>query len=636
MTRKANWLGGLGLAAFLAVAPAFAAEARPLIEPPLLAERVAAGKLPPIAERLPSDPHVTEVSAPYQTGRHGGDINMLIGRAKDVRLLVVYGYARLVGYDRDFNLKPDILQAVEVEGGRVFTLKLRPGHKWSDGHPFTSEDFRYYWEDVANNRELSPTGPPRVLLLDGEAPKVEVIDETTVRYGWSKPNPYFLARLAGASPLFIYRPAHYLKPYHTKYAAPEDLAKRIKKARVRSWAPLHNRLDNLYKFDNPALPTLQPWRNVTRPPATRFTAERNPYFHRIDQDGRQLPYADRFVLTQAAAALIPAKAGAGEVTVQARGLAFKEYPFLKQNEKRADYRTLLWQTAKGSHFALFPNLNHGDPAWRDLFRDVRFRRALSLAIDRDGINESIYYGTAETGNNGVLSGSAIFDEERQKLWAEYDPDQADELLDEIGLTERDDDDIRLLPDGRPCEIVVETAGEDSEQVDILELVRENWAEVGVKLFTKPSQREVFRNRIFSGETQMSVWFGFENGVPTPEMSPAELAPTTQQGLQWPKWGQFYETSGQAGEPPDLPEAKELLALNQEWLTAGSERRTEIWERMLALHAEQQFTIGVVAGVKQPVVVKHGLKNVPEKGVYNWDPGAQLGIHRPDLFWLAKE
>jgi ABC-type transport system substrate-binding protein len=147
---------------------------------------------------------------------------------------------------------------------------------------------------------------------------------------------------------------------------------------------------------------------------------------------------------------------------------------------------------------LFPNLSVVDPAWRALMRDVRFRRALSLAVDREAVNESLFFGLALEGNNTMLPSSALYKEHYQKQWAEYDPDLAGELLDEIGLTDYNDDDIRLLPDGRPAEIIIETAGEDTEQTDVLELIAESWAEVGIKLYIKPSQRDVFRNRIFSG------------------------------------------------------------------------------------------------------------------------------------------
>ena len=181
------------LAAFLLVlvTPAWA-----LVEPPSLVEQVSTGKLPPIEKRVPQKPLVVPLGENGTSlGRHGGTLNTLAGRSRDTRLFTIYGYARLVGYDRHLNIVPDILEAIEVQEGRIFTMRLRKGHRWSDGHPFTTEDFRYYWEDVANNKELSPSGPPRDLVVDGEAAKVEALNETTVRYSWSKPNPHFLPRM---------------------------------------------------------------------------------------------------------------------------------------------------------------------------------------------------------------------------------------------------------------------------------------------------------------------------------------------------------------------------------------------------------------------------------------------------------
>lgn len=612
------------------------ADAAEYIETPTLQAQVAAGKLPPVAERLPQEPSTVPFRrSGKQPGRHGGELRTLIGRAKDVRLLAVYGYARLVGYDEDLELVPDILAALEEEQGRIFTLRLRRGHKWSDGHPFTAEDFRYYWEDVANNPALSPSGPPKPLLVNGEPPRFEVLDAATVRYTWSAPNPLFLPNLAGASPLFIYRPAHYLKRFHEKYGEPEALKAAIETQRKHNWAALHNHLDSMYRFDNPSLPTLQPWLNTTEPPSTRFVGRRNPYFHRVDPNGRQLPYIDTVVMAVSDGKLIPAKAGTGEADLQARGLFFSDYTFLRQNQARYDYSTRLWDIAKGSHIALFPNLNVNDPVWRKVFRDVRFRRALSLAIDRGIINETMFFGLGVPGNNTLLKESPLFRREYRTAWAEYDPDKAKALLDAIGLA-RGEDGIRLLPDGRPLEIIVETAGESDEEVDILQLVQEDWRAIGIKLFIKPTQRAVFRNRIFAGEGMMSVWSGLENALATATMSPEELAPTSQQQLQWPKWGQYYETNHVSGEPVDLPEAARLLELNEAWLLARDRHeRARIWHEMLSLYTDQQFTIGLIAAVKQPVVVKDDLRNVPEQGVYSWDPGAHFGLYRPDTFWFDR-
>ncbi|HEY3074325.1 MAG TPA: ABC transporter substrate-binding protein [Burkholderiales bacterium] len=611
----------------------FAGPAWALVEPPSLVEQVSTGKLPPVEKRVPQKPLVVPLGeAGTSLGRHGGTLHTLAGRSRDTRLFTIYGYARLVGYDRHLSIVPDILESIDVREGRIFTMQLRKGHRWSDGHLFTTEDFRYYWEDVANNKELSPSGPPRDLVVDGEAAKVEVLNETTVRYSWSKPNPHFLPRMAGASPLFIFRPAHYLKQFHKKYSA------RVQKEEAegtakRRWSAVHNRMDNLYEADNPDLPTLQPWHNTTRPPADRFVAVRNAYFHRVDERGRQLPYIDRFVLAIADSKLIPAKAGAGDADLQARDLSFNNYTFLKQGEKTNGYRTLLWRAARGSHIALFPNLNVNDAVWRALLRDVRFRRALSLAIDRSLVNQVLYFGLALEANNTVLEASPLYRPEYRTEWARYDRKEANRLLDEIGL-KRGVDRVRRLPDGRPLEVIVETAGESTEQTDVLELIRETWREVGIKLFSKPSQREAFRNRIFAGETVMSVWSGLENGLPTPDTAPDELAPTSQLQLQWPKFGQYYETGGKMGDAPDIAEVKELAALYKAWAAApSSEERATIWHKMLRIQLDQQFVIGVVAGVPQPVVARDKLMNVPTQGFYNWDPGAFFGIYRPETFWF---
>jgi len=628
---------GLGLIiASLAMGAASAAAERSLIETPSLAPLVAAGKLPPVEQRVPETPRVMRLDGPdLSVGKPGGDLRTLIGGSKDTRLMVVNSYARLVGYNTKSELEADILESFEVKDNKVFTLHLRKGHRWSDGQPFTAEDFRYFWEDCANNRELSPVGPPAVMLVEGEAPRFEIIDPYTVRYSWSKPNPRFLPALADPSPLYIYRPAHYLKQFHEKYVKPAELKQIVKARGARSWAALHNKLDNQYRNDNPDLPSLDPWVLVTKPPATRFEFERNPFFHRIDTAGHQLPYIDRVVATVADGKIIPPKVGAGEADLQARGLQFSYYPFLKENEKLQDYTVRLWKEAKGSHMALFLNLNNNDPEFRKLFRDVRFRRAFSMAIDRHEINQAIYFGLAIEGNNTVLPGSPLFKPEYQREWATFNLKRANRLLDEIGLTGRDSRGIRLLPDGRPLNLIIETAGEESEQADVLELLHDTLKAAGIKIYTRPSQRDVFRNRVFSGETQVGVWSGYENGLPTADWSPDEFAPTSQQQLQWPKWGQYVETHGKSGEPCDIPEAVELMNLNRQWdETTDRETRRAIWEKMLKIQADNVFTVGIVARVPQPVVINNRLRNVPAEAIYNWMPGAFFGMYHPDTFWYA--
>jgi peptide/nickel transport system substrate-binding protein len=135
---------------------------------------------------------------------------------------------------------------------------------------------------------------------------------------------------------------------------------------------------------------------------------------------------------------------------------------------------------------------------------------------------------------------------------------------------------------------------------------------------------------------MAIAKGVDNAIPTADMSPGEFVPTDQVQYQWPKWGQFYQTGGQSGELPDLDAAKALMGLMVEWRMAkDTAGRAEAWAQILSLHAEQQFTLGLVNGTLQPVVVRNSLRNVPVDGVFNWDPGAHFGIYRPDSFWFAK-
>jgi peptide/nickel transport system substrate-binding protein len=617
------------LAAVLTLATSRGARGE-LRETPFFRSEVTSGKLSKIEDRVPEEPAVAELET---LGTPGGELRMLMGGPKDTRMMVVYGYARLVGFTPELEFAPDILKSIDIEDNRVFTLHLRKGHKWSDGKPFTSEDFRYWFEDVAQNTRLSPSGIPVTMLAQGEGPRFEVLDETTVRYSWTHPNPLFLPDLAGPSPLYIYRPSQYLKQFHQKYADKAALDALVKETNQRNWAALHNKLDTMYRNDNPDLPSLEPWILKTRPPADRFVFERNPYYYRIDKAGTQLPYIDRVILSIADGKIIPAKTGAGESDLQARYLRFDNYTFLRASEQRNDFKVRLWRTGPGSQLALYPNLNVSDEIWRGLVRDVRFRRALSLAIDRHEINQVIFFGLAIEGQNTLLPQSPLYEPRYRSAWGRFDLPEANRLLDLVGL-KRGGDGIRLLPDGRSAEIIVENSGESTEQSDVLELIRDSWRRIGIKLFAKPSQLTLFRRRVFSGETLMSIDKGIENGLATAVMSPWEFAPTSQQQLEWPKWGQYYETKGTAGEPPDLPSAIRLKELYGEWLAAPShEEHARIWRDMLRIWADEVFSIGTVAGVLQPIVVNARLRNVPEQGIYNWDPGAYFGIYKPDGFWF---
>ncbi len=629
----------LSLAASLllsALSPAWAEGIPPLQESTFWQAEVDAGDLPPVQERIPDQPIIVDLEARgRELGTPGGTLNTMVTRSKDIRQMVVYGYARLVIYDENYQLVPDLLASFENEDNKTFTLRLREGHKWSDGSPFTSADFEYWWKDVTNHEMLSPSGPPDFLRVGGELPEVSFPDPLTVIYSWSKPNPNFLQSLAQARPPFIYRPSEFLKQYHGDYADPAQLAEEVEDTRVKSWAALHNKRDNMYKFDNHELPTLQPWLNASSGKKIRHNFVRNPYYHRVDTNGVQLPYIDIVQMEIVAPGLVAAKSNAGQSDLQGRGLDFRDVSILKKGEADGDYKTRLWQTGVASQIAIYPNLNFADDVWREVLRDVRVRRALSLGIDRDTINKALYFKLAKPGSMTVLPTSPFFEQENRDAWAAYDPKAADALLDEAGLTKRNANGIRLLPDGRPMEVVIETAGERQEVENALQIVTDTWRDIGVKLVMRPLDRDILRNRVYSGNSMASVWFGWDNGIPQSYTSPGYLAPTDQVFLAWPKWGQHFQTNGAAGEAPDVPEAQRLLELLKIWenATTDAERETA-WRGMLAIHADQLFGIGMLAEAPQPIVVSSRMRNVPQKALWAWEPGAHFGIHRPDEFFVA--
>lgn len=585
----------------------------------------------------PEEPRVLNFdNLEKEIGQQGGSIRMLMAKPKDVRWMTVYSGARLVAYDETFQLKPDILKKIENVDNKSFTLHLRKGHMWSDGQPFTTEDFRYWWEDVAQNEALSKGGPPRQMLAGGKMPKVEIIDSHTIRYTWESVNPLFMTALAGARPMYIYMPAHYLKQFHEKYGDADNLAALVESEQVQNWSSLHKRFGRQYRPENPDMPTLQAWMNTTKLPSERIVFKRNPNYHRVDPEGTQLPYLDEVILNMASSSIIAAKAGTGESDLQARYVRFDNYSFLKQGAEEGGYNVYLWPSGRGSEMTLLPNMNTKDEGFRKAFQDVRVRRALSMGMDRSEINEAIFFGLGREASNSVLPSSPLYKDAYGEAWIEYDVDAANALLDEAGFDKRDDSGTRLMPDGRPFEIIVETAGELSQETDILQLITDHWKDIGVKLFVKPSQRDILRGRVSNGETVMSTWQGLNRGLATPEMNPEELAPVSPVQAQWPTWGNHYATKGASGEAPSLPEVVRLSELYQNWRDAADyDAQAKIWDEMLSIFTDQVYSIGIVSGGLQPIVVSKKLRNVPEEGIWAFEPTLYFGQYLPDTFWLEK-
>ena len=279
---------------------------------------------------------------------------------------------------------------------------------------------------------------------------------------------------------------------------------------------------------------------------------RNPYFHRVDSAGRQLPYIDRVIVGITDDKLIPAKTGAGDVDLQARYLRFDNYTFLKQaREAQPVSRAAVGEGARLADRALSEPQRRGSRVAQADARRALPPRAVARHQPARNQRGRLLRARPRSRATRCCSAARCSGRNSAPRGRSSTSKAANALLDAIGLTKRDADGLRLLPDGRPMELIIDTSGESTEETDVLELIRDSWRKLGIAMFSRPSQREVFRKRVFSGKSMMSVWSGLSNGIPTPEMSPRELAPTAQEQLQWPMWGQYYETEPQGRRGADV-------------------------------------------------------------------------------------
>jgi len=365
-------------------------------EAPALRTKVAAGELPPVEERLPREPVV--MIPVEEVGQYGGtwkrgwtgpsDASGLTGKLMK---------QQLIKWNREATkIIPNIAKGWEVsEDRRVYTFYLREGMKWSDGEPFTADDYVFYHDDYLLNKEVYPVYP-QFLMAGGEPAKVEKVNDYTVRFRFATPYVNFLETIMGQYGL--YAPKHYLKQFHPRYTSMDELEKMMKEEGFTSWSQLYlsKRPANHGEVYNPDLPCIWAWIPVNDLTTQRFIMERNPYFWKVDTEGNQLPYIDRVAneLVESTE-MIVFKAMSGELDFQARHIMFKDYVLFKENEEKGDYRVLVWEAVDGGNPHLKLNLTCKDPVLRKIFEDKRFRFALSLAINRPEINEFCWLGMAK-------------------------------------------------------------------------------------------------------------------------------------------------------------------------------------------------------------------------------------------------
>ncbi len=605
-------------------------------EAPMLRVKVAAGELPPVEERLPEEPLV--LIPVEEIGQYGGTWHRAWTGPSDAPGPGRITVDNILRHDPDGKkVLPNIARAWKLsDEGRTLTLYLRKGMKWSDGVPFTADDIIFWYKDIILNDELTPA-KPSWMIVGGKLGEVEKIDDYTVRLHFVQPYGVLLDSLAiygGQGGFFA--PRHYLKQFHPNYTSEERLEKMVKEEGFNYWYQLFMAKNDW--IQNPDLPTLRAWKPINEPTATHWIMERNPYYWKVDTAGNQLPYLDRVTHVLAEdPEVINLKAMAGELDFQLRHLMLNNYPMFMEASEKGNYRVVTWESGFGSDVAFSPNLTYkGDPVLRDIIRDRRFRIALSLAINREEINELCYLGLGEIRAATVPPQNPAYREEFGKKYIEYNPERANALLDEMGLRWDKDHKYRLRPDGKTLSLTIEVvAGIFGPWVDASELVKEYWEEIGIKTAVKTEERALWYQRLYAGEIQVAVWsFG---QVLFPIIRGLRLIPFARECPFAPLIGEWYVSRGKSGVEPWGDLKKVLDLWEKAKLTVDREKRIQLTQEILRINAENVWNIGILRAPATMCmgVLKNNFRNVPEVALSDTNLNSPGNANPPQFFFKQK-
>ena len=633
--RCAFWL--LLVRALVQFAPAKASETswpRAWFEPPKTASELGIAQLeqsaflegrglPPVQERLPEDPVVI---VPLESiGQYGGT-------ARIIALDATMFYARegLVTISADHKtILPNMAESWQYSNdGRTLTLRLRRGLKWSDGHPFTADDCLFATNDLQLNDEFQPVTP---LILRGL--KLQAPDPWTLVFEFEQPSPLFVNYLAQSPDLFL-APKHYFEPFHPKYAGADRVASSMREMGFINWSAFVEATRLLRVEEALDMPTMRAFRPTRITPIlSRF--ERNPYYFKVDPSGQQLPYIDAIeaeVVTESSVAV--AKASTGQLDFAAFTMPTQDIPLLKLGEQTHGITVNIWRRIHGSDVAIQFNFNHQSPKLSSLFWDVRFRRALSLAIDRGEMNEIIYFGRGVPRQVTVIPESDYFEPRFASAYTQFDADAANQLLDELDLRDRDGDGLRELADGSKLTLTLEYVDTETPKQISMELVTSYWRAVGIDVRLKLIDRGLQYARATGGVMEMTLWHADRTSdilfpVRPDFWVPRVIAASTS---MWNEWARWYMTGGDLGEEPP-PEIRRLQQWSDELrTTVDPAARVQLGKKILASNTENVWSIGTIGLAPHPVVTSRRLRNVSATGFWGWDIRGTLPYH-PATWYL---
>ena len=575
-----------------------------------------------VADRLPDEPLVV---VPYDSiGSYGGTIKFLSNATEaGTSDMLSTRHVNLVRFADDLStIVPNVAKDYEWNDDfTTLTFMLRKGHKWSNGEPFTARDVEFWYEDLMMNTNIREKPYP-YLLVGGEPMTVDVIDDTTVRFNLPSPFPGLLATLAWSYNQ-AFMPAHFLEQFHPEIDSNAD-ANAQALGFENGWDALAAYYGNSGWTDTPtpmlrnpdlvagleyaAYPSLEAYMTIEDTTEGRVYAA-NPYFHQVDTAGNQLPYIDyqneRYINENEIRLL---KLVNGEVDYKSQSVQLESAPQLLDGAESGGYSL---QINPGCGAALFSfNVTHPDLEKRKVYSDIRFRQAMSIALDRNEINDVAYYGLGVVEQFVGISPAPDFVPEEIKMhMTQYDPDGANALLDEVGLIDVDGDGFRELPNGAPFAMNIDYATQGIGGVEV-ELVARMWNDVGVKTNFKEVTPDEYRGSQSSNALDVHAWdkgqpLAIVAGNPETFKAPFGNYFNHTQGMLW---AAYIDSNGTDGvEPPqwvyDLSDGIDKFQSYE----LGTAESNEWGKKITTMLTEQTLLIGTVKA-PFPTYHRNALKN----------------------------
>ena len=606
-------------------------------EAPMLAEMVARGDLPPVNERLPDNPSMLDAPE-LESGEYGGTARVVAGSMNDL-IAEPYVGRYILQFSAEGRVTGDIAEDFKLsDDKRLLTIHLRPGLRWSDGAPFTADDIIFRFEDMHWVEEVQTLNPYP------DVKRVIKVDDHTLMLESEQPNPGIVLKMATwrGGNWTVFAPKHYLSQWHIRYN--DDAMAKAREEGFESWEKAMSAHEG-YPYNLPTdvdKPTLDPWRPVDLNPDLVW--KRNPYYARVDAAGKQLPYIDQVLAERVQdqdPELLSVKIMQGEVDIAYSRLRLDHFGVLKEHEDTGDYSVTLIRRLESASVGVALNLNHPEDRRAELYQDARFRYALSLAIDRNQVNEYVYYGLAVPRQSAPVPNPTYYKAEWEQAYASYDPERANALLDEIGMTTRDPDGVRFAPWGEPLKIVIEFPEHLFHGYEVLDMIKHYWNALGIDVSLSPLAPHIFNSRhnrqprtteqekpvnqhdavamaVVGDSIEMFLRGASYHSCFRSKMHAQALLGDCGASFDWGSaWGDWIAAHNAnlggtmpGRQPP--PEVITLDAWTREWVKTlyASDRHVELAHNIFDLQAEKLWIIGVVGLAPHPIIAKNNVGNVP--------------------------